>query len=327
MKNQNVLSKEITNKLSFFRWGFILIVVLFHSDFRFFYPFIEDLTAVSTAYFFCASAFFFYRGLSNENIAERLRKRCFTLLLPYFLWNIIYIILYLKIYNFTFSSVLQGFTITPFCTPSWYLLTLFIFFIPAGLIKRALSKAYSTVILLIFGVIISYLGYIRFQQELATIPAVGGYLVRMAEYLTSYLIGGIMGTWFDKKIYVTWKECWIGAISSCTVIFLLKWDIPVEMRWLLWMIFPLILWKAVPETIFGNVRISCLFTEPFFWINMSHCYLLFAWGTITTKMGFVTGKYLVALNLILTLAVSYALYYLLKLFIPKVLQILTGNRI
>lgn len=327
MINPKALSEEISGKFSFFMLGFILIVVLFHSDFRYYYPFIEQLTAVSTSYFFCVSAFFFYKGLSNENIATRLKKRCRTLLLPYLLWNLIYMLLFLEINNISFFNVIRGFTVSPRCTPSWYLLTLFIFLIPAPFIKRAFCKVYSTIILLSLGIVISYLGYIKFQQELAVVPVVGGYLIRMTEYFTPYLIGGIIGTWFDQKIYVSWKNCMVGVISSCAIIILLLSSISTEMRWLLWVILPLTLWESIPEKIFRYIGFLHLFTEPAFLINMMHCYFLFVWQSITMRNGFAAGKYLSALHVILTLLASYVLYYLLKLFMPKVLKILTGNRI
>lgn len=329
MANQKELgvSQDVSRKFSFFTLVFIIIVVLFHSDFRYYYPFIEQLTAVSTSYFFCTSAFFFYKGLNNESIAVCLKKRCKTLLLPYLLWNLIYMILGFGINNISLCNVIRSFTVNPYCTPSWYMLTLFIFMIPVPLIKRALCKGYSTIILLIGGIAISYLGYIKFQQELAVVPVVGGYLVRMAEYVTPYLIGGIIGTRFCQKIYVSWKKCIVGVISSCAIIVLLLFNISTELRWLLWVILPLTLWEAIPEKIFIHTKFLHLFTVPAFFINMTHCYLLFWWQSITVKNEFFTGKYLSALNVILTVLVSYLLYYLLKWFLPEGLQIITGNRV
>jgi hypothetical protein len=181
--------------------------------------------------------------------------------------------------------------------------------------------------LLSIGVVISYLGYIKFQKELALVPFVGGYLIRMAEYLTPYLLGGAIGTWFSEKIYVSWKNCIVGVVSSCTIIFLLMSDISFETRWLLWVVLPLALWEAIPEKIFKRIGLLHLFTKPAFLINMMHCYFLFMWQPITTKIGFITDKERAALNVALTLVSSYMLYYLLELFLPKVLKILTGNRI
>lgn len=327
MADHKTLSTEVSQKFQFFKLGFILVVVLFHSDFRYYFPLIEDLTVISTSYFFCVSAYFFYKGLDDQNIGARLKKRCMTLLFPYLLWNMIYTILYLGIHNITFSSVIYGFTVTPLCMPSWYLLTLLIFLIPAPFIKRCFDKAYSTVVMLILGILISYLGYIRFQQELASIPVVGAYMVRMAVYFTPYLLGGIIGFWFDEKIYVSPKKCLFGRISSCVILFLLLCNIPTEIRYLLWVLFVFTLWKSVPEQIFGYTKFLTFFTEPALTINMVHCYFLFLFGTIMTKTGYITGKYLSALNVALTLIAAYVFYYLLKLLMPKTLNILTGNRI
>ncbi len=327
MSNSKVLSPEISLKLSFFKFIFILIVVLFHSNFRYYYPFIEDLTAISTSYFFCVSAFFFYRGLNSENIGSRFKKRCIGLLLPYFLWNTIYLLFNINVHKFTLSQIISGFTISPFCTPSWYLLTLFIFLLAAPLLQRVLIKKYSTIIILLLGISISYLGYIHYQRELATIPYIGGYLVRMAEYLTPYLFGSIIGIWLDNKLQVTRSRALGGFIGCCIIILLLFCNIAPTIRWFLWVLFPIVLWEALPESIFVHTKLIRTLTEPSFLINMLHCYLLFILGILTEKTTIITGKSLSALNVLLTLAFSYIIYYLLKLLLPKFLQILTGNRI
>ena len=326
MAGQEVLSKEISKKLSLFMLGFIFIVVLFHSKFRYVYPFIEDLTAISTSYFFCISAFFFYRGLHSENTLARLKKRCITLLLPYILWNLIYIVLYLRIYKFSFEHIIRSITISPICTPSWYLVTLFIFFLPSSFIRRGFSKVPTMIILLMAGLSISYLGYIRFQAELASLPFVGGYLVRMAEYVTPYLIGGMIGTWFEKNISVSWKRSILGIVSGCGIIWLLCNDISVEARWFLWVIFPIILWNAVPEKIFKKINFLHIFTAPAFFINMLHCYLLFIVGLLINENEILKGTYYFAFKVIIAVMASYAIYYLLKLGMPKTLKLITGNR-
>lgn len=326
MSQTRELSKEVSIKFSVFMLVFILIVVLFHSDFRYYYPMIEDLTVVSTSYFFCVSAFFFYRGLNSENINMRLKKRGATLLLPYFLWNVIYVILYFRKSHLSLHNLIIGFTVSPPCLPSWYILTLFIFFVPAPLIMRFLRRSYSTILLVMCGIVISYLGYIKLQEELATVPFVGVYLIRMAEYFTPYLLGAIIGTYFEKKIYVNWKNGIVGIVCSCIILIMLSTNISTELRWLLWILLPLTLWQSVPEKVFRYFKFLCWLTEPAFMINMVHCYLLYVWQGITLTTG-ITGKYLDLLNILLTLASAYVLYYSLKWFMPNILKILTGNRI
>lgn len=326
MTKQAELTKEVSLKFSFFTLVFIFVVVLFHSDFRYFYPIIENLTHVSTSYFFCVSAFFFYRGLNDDNINSRLKRRCKTLLLPYILWNFLYMIPNLMASPFSVSNVIRGITVAPFCTPSWYLLTLFIFFLFAPLINQILRKKHLTILLLCVGIAISYLGYIRFQQELALVPFVGGYLIRMVEYLTPFLFGAVIGTWFHQKLYVSWKKGIIGIISSGVMLLLLFSNIPLAMRWLLWVVLPIAIWNATPEGIFKHVRFLHLATNPAFTINMTHCYFLIVCKTILAKTELFTGKYLSALCVIFTVFASYLVYYLLKKFLPNTLKHLTGNR-
>lgn len=327
MSNQAALSKETSLKFSLFSLGFVFIVILFHSDFRYFYPFIEDLTAVSTSFFFCVSAFFFYNGLEKENIAARLKKRVVTLLLPYLLWNFIYLLLHIKFATLTIPYILRGFTVSPLCTPSWYLLTLFLFLLLSPIVMKALQKSGSTVFLLLAGMGISYLGYLRFQAELASVPVVGGYLIRMTEYVTPYLIGALIGYKFSKKLSVTWKHCVVGILCCGIILGLLLCDIPLELRFCLWVILPIALWEAIPEKIFKHLHFIRIFTGPAFWINMTHCYLLSVWANILVKVQLNMNIYGVAVQVALTVITAYILYFLLKLILPKVLQILTGNRI
>lgn len=327
MNNQNVLEKEVSNKISFIMIVFIIIIVLFHSNFRYYYSFIEDLTAIANSYFFCVSSFFFYRSLNDKSSFALLKKRFITLIIPYLLWNLTYTILYMETYDFTFEIIIRGFTVNPFCLPSWYLLTLFIFFLPAFFVKRALNKMYSTIILLSFGVSVSYCGYIIFQEELASIPVIGGYLIRMSEYFTPYLIGGIIGTWFKNHIYTNFRKNILGIIGSCLIIFLLLHNAAPGIRWLLWVIFPLSLWNSIPEKIFNYMGFLHWVTEPGFFINMVHCYFLYLWSNVIIKYFNFTDKRSTLLNVIFTLITSYVLYYLFKLFMPKVLHVFTGNRL
>lgn len=326
MNNNRALSEQQSRKISFFMLIFILVVVLFHSEFRYYYPIIEDLTAVSTSYFFSVSAFFFYRELKFKTFEICLKKRVITLLIPYLLWNIIYMIFYLGIYNYTVPSIISGFTVSPFCVPSWYLMTLFIFLLLTPIIKRAFEYKYTTAIILIMGVAISYLGYIKFQEELAMVSFIGPYLVRMTEYLTSYLVGGVIGTYFSVNTSVKRNGFIFGIISSCMILYLIQCEIPVGLRWILWVLFPLALWESVPEDVFKSLGFLRYFTEPAFFMNMSHCYLLFISGIIMSKINFVGGKYLAAAKVIIALLVAYILYYLFKLLIPNMLSYLMGKR-
>ena len=320
------LNTEISRKFSCFMLGFILIVILFHSDFLYYYPLIEDLTVVSTTYFFCVSAFFFYTELNRKSFTHCLKKRCITLLVPYLLWNILYLLFSLKRVPITLPGIIRGFTISTFCTPSWYLMTLFLFFLIAPPVRYALQKKSTTLLLLAIGSLLSYLGYIKFQKELASLPFIGAYLVRMSIYFTAYLFGSAISTWLRHKLHVTRTSFILGILSTCSIYILLQKELLLETRWILWMLLPLTLWHSIPEALFKPFSFSQFFTEPAFFLNMIHCYLLFIWQNITTKQEIITGKYLSALNIILTIITTYVLYYILKSLLPGALQYLVGKR-
>lgn len=46
-------------------------------------------------WFFFISTFLLYRNLSRETIISKLKSRIFSLLIPYFLWNTLYFIVFL----------------------------------------------------------------------------------------------------------------------------------------------------------------------------------------------------------------------------------------
>ena len=327
LKNkENSIRKEVSNKFSVFMLIFVLSVVLFHSGLRYHYPFIEDLAAIANSYFFCVSAFFFYRGLTKQNIYERWKKRILTLLFPYILWNFTYMIFYWKYIDLDIGNIIKGFTINNYCQPSWYLLTLFIFLSCSFFLKETFANRYSTVIVLVIGITLSYCGYILFQKELVSIPIIGGYLIRMSEYLTPYLIGGIIGTWFDKSLGTSMARNILGGVGIVLIVITLFANVIPGIRWFLWVVFPIVLWNAIPEKIFEILGFLKYITEPAFFISMLHCYFLNVGVSVGSKNFALAEKKGALFSVIFSVIICYVVYYLLKICLPKILNIFTGNR-
>lgn len=80
------------------------IVVLFHCDIRlepvsgydkhivdYIYYYAETVLTVAMSYFFFVSAFLLFRNLNKENYKEKIKRRCFSLLLPYFIWQFFFL--------------------------------------------------------------------------------------------------------------------------------------------------------------------------------------------------------------------------------------------
>ena len=320
------MSENISRKISFFMLVYVGIVVLFHSEFRYYYPVINDLTVAANAYFFCVSAFFFYRPSKND-VKTKLKRRVSSLLLPYLLWNLIY--LFLRFFQgpiFMFN-VVQGFTVNPLCTPSWYLVTLFIMFLPAALLEKLLAKKSGAFVLIGVGAVISIFGGIVFAAGPASLPWVGGYIVRMFQYVLPYSIGAALGSNFDKKIAVGAKNCISGILFTAAIIVLFTCNLSGGIKWFLCILLPLTLWEAVPEACFGVAYgFQKIITGPAFFLNMSHCLLLFLAGLFTSRITFLHGKYVELVRVGVVVVLSYVLFYLMKKLLPKVLYYLSGKR-
>jgi hypothetical protein len=71
------------------------------------------------------------------------------------------------------------------------------------------------------GGLISFLGYIYFQKELALIPVVGGYLIRMAGYVGPFLLGAVIGSRYDDKLHVNWKRSLVAILAAGVMIYLI----------------------------------------------------------------------------------------------------------
>lgn len=330
LQKNKPIAPEISLKISVFSLLMTAVVVLHHSCFRNYYPFLEDIGPVSTAYFFYVSAFFLYRGIDAENMAGRIKKRFASLVLPYFLWNVIYILLYYVLYdNYRPSArdMLSLFTVSPLCASSWYLLTLFIFTLAAPLIRPAYRRISSTFLLLLAGILVSLTGYVWFQETLATVPFVGGYLVRMAEYLPAYLAGGALGVWLSAKMSVGKRLCMGGlCVSVCILLLLWKAELSPEIRLLFWTILPVVLWESIPECIFRNWAGYRILSAPAFFIIMSHGILLNLLNRLPLAFLQENSKIREGCVVMTAVGMAYLIYYLLKSICPGVLNILTGGR-
>lgn len=319
--------ENISRKFSFFLFVSVWMVVIYHSNFRYYCNFIDVVGPAVISSFFYVSSFFFYRGITVENVLPRLKKRLQTVLLPYFLWNLIYMLLYCKEYEYTVASVIRGFTVNPFCTPSWYLLTLFLYLLPAPLIRKALEKRWSALLLLVIGGLISFLGYIYFQKELALIPVVGGYLIRMAGYVGPFLLGAVIGSRYDDKLHVNWKRSLVAIFAAGVMIYLIFHGIPAGVKYLFNVLLPVVLWEAVPESLFARLHFLKWFTDPILFINMSHWYVLFVLQSLAMKLDLGAGFVIFGCIVVAAFICCYALYYLMRWILPGVLGVLTGGRI
>ncbi len=319
------MNDKISRKISVYMLAFAGVIILFHSEFRYYYPVINDLTVMANAFFFCVSAFFFYRP-SEKTVGTKLKRRVTSLLLPYFLWNLIYLIVKMFQEKIPAGEYIDVFTTNPICTPSWYLLSLFILFLPAPIIAKILSHKWGAVVVVLSGVLVSLFGFVLYPEKLYVIPYFGGYFIRVCEYVLPYAIGAALGAHFEKFVKVGLWNCIVGILLACGGFAGLMLNLPAGFKWLICVLLPLALWEAVPEPIFGFEKIIGFFTAPTFFLIMSHCLLLRFAGLFTSRITAFHEKYVALIRVVMACVLSYVLFYLMKKFLPKVLHYLTGKR-
>ena len=128
------------DKMILFSFFMTLLIVIYHlaphlinlmpNDENYLYlnNFFDTFGSIALNYFFAASAYKFY--ISLKPIKMKLKKRIITLIIPYIVWNTIYIFIYIMQHNdINLKSIFLGYTLTPFDGPLWYIFLLYIFFV------------------------------------------------------------------------------------------------------------------------------------------------------------------------------------------------------
>lgn len=102
---QNDISGGIRNRIQWYNFILCLMVILIHSQSMVYFTeptpnyglfsgietFVaEKICCWAVAGFYLCSGFLFYRNLSRENIGSKLKKRFFSLIVPFLTWNAIY---------------------------------------------------------------------------------------------------------------------------------------------------------------------------------------------------------------------------------------------
>ncbi len=107
------------------------------------YPLIHGvgtLTQLGVPMFFFISALLFYKGLVMNEVGHKLKRRCRTLLVPYLLWNIIFVAIFWTLTHVpAISSIMNTspvpsdfgslavFVLDSRCTPLWFVKDLMIY--------------------------------------------------------------------------------------------------------------------------------------------------------------------------------------------------------
>lgn len=131
-----MLEYKNKDKMIFYSFWMTILIVIYHlaphliklSNFNGGSPrkFFETFGPIALNYFFAVSAYKFF--VSEKSCMDKLKKRLITLIVPYIVWNTIYISLYILQNGLpNLRSIILGYTLTPFDGPLWYIFVLYIY--------------------------------------------------------------------------------------------------------------------------------------------------------------------------------------------------------
>lgn len=328
------MTRAISNKIKIYNLILILFICLYHCDAKFYLgmsnlPYI--LGSFGLSFFFMSSGFFMYRGMTAENRRARVLKRFKSLLLPYLFWNLVFFLYYFisdKYFrNVPVKSVLYRVLFQPYNEVLWYLFTLFVFSLLAGLVFFCLKKPLTAAVFMILLIISVILVTIVFADEVVAGISIGWWIVKVFPYAPMYYMGGIIGMYFEKKLHTSIKYSWIFAILALGFMYCKhNYDYILILGWALLFFAPIVFWLAIPEKIFGyGQKIIDFLCNPSFFIYEFQLMAFWIWYDIFDS--FIVNKKMLDLSVFFTAIIfMYLVFYASKVIAPHILGIATGFR-
>ena len=281
------------------------------------------------SWFFAITAFLLFRNLSFQNLGTKMKTRVRTLLVPYLLWQIIYIIKLLLQGQYLEAEMVFGqvflLRIWPPLQAFWYIYTVFLFallFTPILLVlfrnKRVGWFATLALIVLLYA----------FWNKLFFGNGYYHYTGNIKTHFPAYVIGAYCGSLYQEENRDRILHCLIGFLLAGVVL-----DGPFQNNMLFRMtiaVLPMLMlfllpvperWKnrSVYRSTFliyaTHLSLISLFMEPI----RNTLYSLFPSAAVSNLFGRI-------LCISLIIAVNMLIHALMSRFTPKTLNLLTGGR-
>lgn len=196
--------------------------------------FSRSITQFAVPMFFMLSGISFFKEYSNKKYLTKIKSRLFTLIVPYLLWNTVWMLWEIfcsysfiskfsvtsELYPLTLASILKGILFYQCNMPFWFLFDIILFCFAAPLIFLIIRKKYIGIGLVLCLSVVSLFG-IHLPTELFYYPM----------SIVFYLIGAIIGYhYFDYISRKSSKATQITSIVLLSAYILAKNIVPQELH-------------------------------------------------------------------------------------------------
>lgn len=315
--------------------------------------FSQVLARIGVPLFFVMSGYlFFCSGLNRDVYKKKLKRRVSTLLVPYILWNAIFIIYealkslpmlrplfpHFHPANWSFLNIIGSFwdgrlgiyadpdapfklitsTSSPLCVPMWYVRNLMIAVLLAPILYYLIKKM-GWLVVIVFGLIWAFV----FPKE--------NYILMTAFFFSWGACLAIKGMDFVGSMQRFRCCLWLYPIIA--VVDMLTKKMPlndyIHNIGIFVGIFAAVLFVAwLLEK--GKIRVSKFLTDASFFVFAAHTLLLGYVAKVILKLcGIDSPIYMAVLYFVvpaITIAICLGVYWLLRRYTPKLCALLTGGR-
>lgn len=345
------MDKEFSNKLTFLRFLMSLVIVASHAAtftklnsplnsvelvcYKLFYV-LNPLVNIALAFFFLTSAFLFYRTLNSDNIKDKILKRFKSLLIPYFLWQLVGI--FINFVPVTIEGFINNIAMSKYYGGMWFIEFLFLFTILAPIIKFSVRNKWIGLATLCLLTFIQCFGIIDYRYFTFLSDSFARYLNRTLSFFYIYYLGAYLGTHFESFIIADRYTKYVKVGAFILFVYLIFLDTYSGfIHHILLVVCPLLLFVFVDKKWFK--REPKWYIQCSFWIYAIHPIVLSFIRRVVMALGLLTEEIVLAqvnpiyalewriFMTITTILISIASGYVMIKIFPKMYEILTGGRL
>lgn len=313
------------------------IVSVVNHKFSFFFS--RSITQFAVPMFFMLSGISFFKDYNDKKYLRKIKSRVFTLVIPYLLWNTIWMLWEIfcsysfiskfsesgEQYPLTILSILKGIFFYGCNLPFWFIFDIIVFSFAAPLVFFIIRNKYIGISAVISLAVVS-LFEIYLPVELFYYP--------MA--FTFYLIGAIVGYhYFDQISKKSSKTVQIISFSMLLIYILVKNIVPQELQirnylteTIVYTLAAFSLWNVV-DIFIERIKPREIYRRSFaiyaMHLNVAIIILKILSFCLPQNEWFEIPKFIIMI--VSTIVIINCVCAFLEKFFPKIYAVLTGKRI
>ena len=346
------MNKITSKKITILMLVYTIIILLYHINyfkinteyafntliFNAFINVLNEYSKVALSFFFLMTGFLFYWNIDygedctiQNQIIPKIKRRTFSLLLPFVMWNVITLLFDVILNNASLRviDIIIGFSVDPFDGPLWYIFAIILFTLFSPLVFWMKKKNSDN---FLYVVIVVWLGTFlagRYYMFIDTHLTYGYAFSRIIYYLPSYLLGMLIGMYDPELLNSTNREC---VIISRIIIAYSVISFALGHNGLLYFVLPILSFYSISNECSIDGKFKSLFDISFL-IYAAHrlgipfCKLIYnkLFGNIAVYG--IQGIGIKIISAVIIISGCWIFYILFRKLCPSVLYLLTGGRV